>query len=99
MTGAGTRGIMDTNQLLDPDNLGKGKVAGMPQLPTEFWEKTTLDLREEIYRFVNGESPLSDSAISFLLRVAERYPEYSEVINGLVGTQQSQEPAGEPITP
>jgi len=85
----GMRSTDDANRLLEPDNLGKGGVAGMPKLPTEFWEKTTLDLRSEIYRFVNGESPLSQSGIAFLRRIIARHPEYQAEVIALIGEEDA----------
>ena len=86
-TPAGMRSKRDVNTLLSPENLGKGGVAGMPKLPRDFWEKTTPDLRSEIYKYVNGESPLSQSGIAFLRRIITRYPEYSEEVVALIGEE------------
>ncbi len=84
----GMRSTQDANTLLAPENLGKGGVAGMPKLPTQFWEKTTIDLRSEIYRFVNGDAQLSKAAVGFLTRQADRYPEYKPEIDKLLAEEE-----------
>ena len=81
----GMRSTEDANKLLSPENLGKGGVAGMPSLPREFWGKTTMDLRQEVYSKVTSGKALSSAATGFLSRTAERYPQWAGEINAVIG--------------
>jgi len=77
----GRRSTTDSRELLDTKKLGSGGVSGMPKWSADLWDKTSVVLREEIFNEAEYNQPLSEAAIGYLQRLAERYPEFADQIN------------------
>jgi hypothetical protein len=71
-------------QNLSPKKLASDAVPNMPSFSEEFWDKTSMGIRKEIYDYGNFDVPLSKAAKDFLNLMAERYPDWAGEINRLL---------------
>jgi len=82
----GFRSSREVRDLLAPNKLGSAGVPKMPKWYTELAGVTTLSpaLESELANIIAQGGPISDATRQYLLRLAERYPQYAEQINAFL---------------